>query len=272
MIYKGTDRDAFEKASKGLTKKSRSRKYKKIKAQNERRREQEAKSSSLPSVPRSLMMPKPPIRVNQSIVSRTQYMPQKKYVEKKTILDDVRDYRSSKIVSNVSNSLATFIVRCGGRQWDNSTKNLVRSAIALAVSEVTNKVFENPLKIVENIKLFIKVGKIVYKIVVWIDKITSLWTTNDKFVSSVPENDFEYVSYIRQYPRLVGSIPTTNVEENDMKYNVGDIVVLNSGLAVHIITVNDDDKTYCAISMGADKIEYTISDDDICELIGHADN
>ena len=39
MIYKGTDKDAFKRASKGLTAKSRSRKYRKYKAQNEKKRE-----------------------------------------------------------------------------------------------------------------------------------------------------------------------------------------------------------------------------------------
>lgn len=56
MIFKGTDRDAFERASKGLTKKSRSRKYKKYKAQNEKKRKMElallypSKSSFTPKI------------------------------------------------------------------------------------------------------------------------------------------------------------------------------------------------------------------------------
>ena len=263
MIYKGTDRDAFARASTGLTKKSRSRKYKKYKAQNEKKREQKSVSLFSLKSPYTPKIPKQPMRINSSVVRRA------KYVEKKTILDDVRDYRSSKIVSNISNSLATFVVKCGGHQWDNNTKNLVRSSIALAISEVTNKVLEKPFEIINNIKLFIKVGKAIYKIIVWIDKMTNLWVTDDKSVSIVSENNIEYVCYLRKYPRLAESIRKTNVNTIGMKYKVGDIVLLNNGTTVSIVTINFADKTYCALSTEVDKKEYTITDDDICDLVRH---
>ena len=94
------------------------------------------------------------------------------------------------------------------------------------------------MEIVDNIKLFIKVGKVIYKIIAWIDKVTNLWATNDKSVSIVMENDIEYVSYIRKYPRLAESHRIII----DMKYNVGDTVLLNDGHAVRIISVNIDEK------------------------------
>ena len=141
MIFKGTDRDAFERASKGLTKKSRSKKYQKYKEQNEKKRKKEAASPSFFQSTYIHKIPKQAVRITPPVM-RTQNVSAKRFIEKKNILDDIRDYRSSKIVSNVSNSLATFVVKCGGRQWDNDTKNFVRSSIALAISEVTNKVLE----------------------------------------------------------------------------------------------------------------------------------
>ena len=266
MIYKGTDLDAFARASVGLTKKSRSRRYKKIKAKNKKKRERESVSlfSQKPA-----FIPKQPIRIPSS-VQTTQYRYSTKYIEKRTILDDVRDYRSSKIVSNISNSLASFIVKCGGRQWDNNTRNLVRSSIALAISEVTNKVLAEPSKVIENIKLFIKVGNIIYKIIAWIDKMTNLWATDEKSISVVPENNVEYAYYLRKYPHLAESVQATNVKTTCMKYKVGDIVSLYDGPTVRIVTVNIYDNIYRAVSIDVEKNEYTITDDDICEFVRHS--
>ncbi len=261
MIFKGTDRDAFKRASKGLTKKSRSKKYQKYKEQNEKKRKKEATSPSFfqstytPKIPKQAVRIKPP-------VMRTQNVSVKRFIENKNILDDIRDYRSSKIVSNVSNSLATFVVKCGGRQWDNDTKNFVRSSIALAISEVTNKVLEKPQEIIDNVKLFIKVGKLIYKIIVWIDKATNLWETNEKSISIVNEKDIEYVEYTHKYPRLAKSFQNAN----EMKYKIGDIVLLNDGHLVRIISVNRDENNYSVISMGKDKAEYIITDAEILRL------
>lgn len=261
MIYKGTDMDAFEKASKGLTKNSRSKKYKKYKAQNEKRREKEAASSIFgPTLVPKISIKEKRIR---RIVKPTQNKQVKRYIEKKNILDDIRDYRSSKIVSNLSNNLATFIVKHGGRRWDNETKNIVRSSIALAISEVTNKVLEKPQKIIDNIKLFIKVGMSIYKIIVWIDEVTNLWATNEKSISIANDDDIEYVEYIRKYPSLAKSIQIAN----KMKYKIGDVVLLNNEQIVRIVSINIYDNTYKAISVDKNQKEYIITDKDIRDYV-----
>lgn len=257
MIFKGTDIDAFRRASSGLTKKARSRKYKQYKAQNEKKREREAASSFSSNLVRTPKIPQQQVR-RQLSREQTIYGQSTKYIEKKTILDDVRNCRSSKIVSNISNSLATFVVKCGGRQWDNNTKNVVRSSIALAISEVTNNALERPLEVIDNIKLFIKVGKTIYKITAWINKITKLWTTDDKSISIVAENDIEYISYLRKYPRLAQP-----VRIGGMKYKVGDIVLLKNGRIVRIVHVNVINKTYRAVGIAEDKTECIITDTDI---------
>lgn len=267
MIFKGTDKDAFKKAASGKTPKKRSKIYQKEKAKNEKRRKRkEASQFSLSSfIPK---IPKQTIRIMPTTAKTMQARRITKYVEKRTILDDVRDYRSSKIVSNISNSLATFVVKCGGRQWDNDTKNLVRSSIALAVSEVTNKALEKPLEIIENIKLFIKVGKTIYKIIAWIDKVTNLWVTDDKSISIASENDADYIGYIRQYPRLVQYIQT-NLGGSAMKYKVGDIVALNNGQTVYIFMINEDSKEYHVTSTDDDSKEYIVKECDISHLVMH---
>lgn len=261
MIYKGTDLDAFDKASKGLTKQSRSKQYQKYKAQNQKKREKEARGLFFAQLAYRTEIPKQSMKVKLSVDKKKHCGKSIKYVEKKTILDDIRDYRSSKIISDVANSLAVFVVRCGGRQWDNDTKNLVRSSIALAISEITNKVLKKPLKVIDNIELFIQVGQIIYKIIVWIDKNTKLWTTDDKAISTVTKDDEEYVDYIRNYPRLAAVTITVG-----MKYKVGDVVLLNTGQTVCIIAVNIAEKTYRAVCVAADKKEYIITDADILRI------
>lgn len=261
MIFKGTDIEAFKKASRGLTKKSRSKKYQKYKDKNAKNRGNETALLSFFQSKFSLKMPKSAARIKPKVIS-IQNSRTNRYMEKKIILDDIRDFRSSKIVSNLSNNLAAFIVKCGGQQWNDNTRNFVRSSIALAISEVTNKILEKPQEIINNIKLFIKVGKIIYKIIVWIDKDTSLWVTSEQSISVVNESDIEYVEYIYKYPRLVESLH----RQDKMKYKIRDIVLLNDGKIVRIVAINVCDKTYKAISVDKEQKKYIIRDKDIKSL------
>lgn len=180
-MFKGTDRDAYKRAGKGRTAESRSRLYQKYKKQNNRHR-------VISDIKQSLFGGKSysdPVPETRQPIKRGVQSLKVKYYAKNTILDDIRKYRSSKIVSNISNSIATFVVCNGGRKWDNNTKDIVRSGIALAISEVTNKVLEKPLEVVDNVELFIKVGQIIYKVIVWLNKNIGLWETNDHSVSVV---------------------------------------------------------------------------------------
>lgn len=211
-MFKGTDRDAYKRAGKGRTAESRSRLYQKYKKQNNRRRViSDIKQSLLGGKSYSNTVPKTRQPIKRGVQS-----PKVKYYAKNTILDDIREYRSSKIVSNISNSIATFIVRKGGARWDNNTKDIVRSTIALAISEVTKKVLEKPLEVVDNVELFIKVGQIIYKVIVWLNKNTGLWETNDHSVSVVKDTDKKYLEYAKKYPKLVREERETCNKSDDL--------------------------------------------------------
>ena len=272
-MFKGTDPDAFRRAGKGKTKFTRSLRYKFYKAQNTKKRENTASFPSSNPTQATLIQPaisKPSYRgrsvtVNSAQNQRVQRA--QRYKEKENILDDIRDYRSSKIVSNISNNLATFIVRRGGRQWDNDTKNIVRSSIALAVSEITNKSLEKPMEIINNIKLFIKVGKTIYKIITWIDKLTKLFTTDEKSISIVSEDDVEYLGYIREYPRLISSTQSIKVHNFGMRYKAGDIVLLKNGKVVKITKVDVVAQKYYAVSLDREQVEFVITESEVSELI-----
>lgn len=211
-MFKGTDRDAYKRAGKGRTAESRSRLYQKYKKQNNRRRViSDIKQSLLGGKSYSNTVPKTRQPIKRGVQS-----PKVKYYAKNTILDDIREYRSSKIVSNISNSIATFIVRKGGARWDNNTKDIVRSTIALAISEVTKKVLEKPLEVVDNIELFIKVSQIIYKVIVWLNKNTGLWETNNHSVSVVKDTDKKYLEYAKKYPKLVREERETCNKSDDL--------------------------------------------------------
>lgn len=262
-LFPGTDEDAFNKAAKGKTKDERRKLYKIFKKQNEEKIKQKQNllnflNSTYDSDKSNVVSPDIYLTQSKRII---------KFKAKKTILDDLRDFRSSKIVSNVSNCIATFIVKCGGQSWENDTKNDVRSTIAFIISEVTNKVLEKPLQIIENVKFFIKVGKTVYKIVSWIDKTTTLLITDEDSITIVNESNKEYLKFLRKYPQLNITIPSPKTDIADMKYKVGDIVLLTDNHKVKIITINISDETYDAIDIEDNNKIYTIKETDICNLI-----
>ena len=270
-MFKGTDPDAFRRAGKGKTKFTRSLRYKFYKSQNANKRENTA-SFPCPNPTQSTIIQsttgQPPRRraVTVSVSQKQREQRGQSYREKENILDDIRDYRSSKIVSNISNNLATFIVRCGGRQWDNDTKNIVRSSIALAVSEITNKSLEKPMEIINNIKLFIKVGKTIYKIITWIDKLTKLFTTDEKSITIVSYNDAEYLEYIREYPRLSSSTQSIKVHNFGMRYKVGDTVLLKSGEIGKIVKVDTVAKKYYVIDICGAQKQFVITESEIDKI------
>ncbi|MDD4291922.1 MAG: hypothetical protein PHX51_06805 [Clostridia bacterium] len=211
MPFKGTDKNAYKRASAGKTRTERSRLYKKYKKENEGggifsflfgksktgdTRIKPVKvniDGSRPHVQKQNLVKKMKTQNKSTKVSR------RNDYYKQTLLDDLRDYRSSKVVSCISDGLAQFVIKCGGQEWDNSTKNEVRSAIALVASEVINKAFEEPLKIVKNIELFIKVGKTIYKVVAWIDEKAKQLRIIDSEFSEVSNGDAEYTAFSEKY-------------------------------------------------------------------------
>lgn len=109
------------------------------------------------------------IQNNRNINVKNFTLKNKKYYFEKTILDNIRDWRSTAIVSDVSNSLATFITKISRTNtMTNHDMNVLRGITALVISETINKVFSKPLNFIENIKVFIKVSKVIYKVVLYV--------------------------------------------------------------------------------------------------------
>lgn len=125
-----------------------------------------------------------------------------KYVPRKLILDEIREYRSSRIISHISDGVVTCLIKKNCKNMTNDQKNMLRSILAFIISETINKALEKPLKIVDNIKMFIKVGKIIYKVIMYFDeKIKEYRLLEDK-ITEVINNDSEYLKYLDKHPTI----------------------------------------------------------------------
>ncbi|MFA7032545.1 MAG: hypothetical protein WC201_03180 [Bacilli bacterium] len=217
MIYKSTDPEAFEKAGVEKTKRKRSKAYHKYKKENQLKPKKNENFfvNDVKTVIKEMFFGLvgsknnnadfPQIRNNKhfkSSIKKSNYSSEK-YVPKRLILDDIRDFRSSKIISNISNGFATFLVKIGKiKNMSNNQMNILRSAIAFVTSETINKALEKPLKVIDNIKMFVKVGKIIYKVLMFFDDITNEYTFDGKNVSTVQIDDFEYIEYLNSHPKI----------------------------------------------------------------------
>lgn len=204
MPFKGTNIEAYKRAKRGKTKKERSKIYyqekKKLenpfsffewikKLLNESNEEQ----TNVIKKKETNTFPVPKMKTRET---------QTKYVPRKLILDEIREYRSSKMISHVSDSIATFFVKMSCKNMSNNQKNILRSTIAFIASETFNKALEKPLRVIDNVKMFIKVSKIVYKIVLYFDKKLNEYCVDEDNITIVRNNDLEYLEYLDKHPTI----------------------------------------------------------------------
>ncbi|MCM1260773.1 MAG: hypothetical protein NC182_06545 [Prevotella sp.] len=204
MPFKGTNAEAYKRAKRGKTKKERSRIYYKEKEKLE-------KHSSFFSTFKDLIfgsnskenyIPKKketPISTISKIKPKTHRI---KFVPQKLILDEIRNYRSSKIISHISDGLATILVKISCNDMSNDQKNMLRSTIAFIASETINKSLEKPLKVIDNIKMFVKVSKVVYRVLMYFDEKLNEYCINKNEIVAVRNNDSEYLAYLDKHPRI----------------------------------------------------------------------
>ena len=126
----------------------------------------------------------------------------RRYVPKRTILDDLREFRSSKIIDSASNAFAEFIVNTSAQELNNSQKNILRSAVALAISEALNKAFEKELDAIDKVQTYIKIGKFIYKVILWYDEQTQTYQTDTHHIQEVPESSLQYKWFLHKHPKL----------------------------------------------------------------------
>ena len=203
-IYKGTDANAFKKASIEKTPKKRSERYYKEKAKNEKKKSLFSTNNyKFHSVKRSAVTSLN-ATVKNTNKSRSLNKPNKRKLDfrcKKTIIDDLRNYRNSEFISKACDVFAVAVVKTTGKDLSNREKNLLRSTISFVAAEVFNKVFEEEKEFVEKVKLYIKIGKFIYKVISWIDEKTNE-IRMEETVERVPFKIPGYKTFLSKYPSV----------------------------------------------------------------------
>lgn len=200
MPYKGTDYKAYKKAGqKGKTKKQKSEIYYKEKRKNERKKDILRVFSFLGK--------------SSTKISKNKQI---SYNPKENILDYIRKQRSPKLISNAANDFSIVMVKSFGKKLTNKEKDFVRSSMALVISETLNMSLEKPLGVIENIKMFIKVGKAIYKVILRLNEYKREYELDYNNIFEVTETDNEYKTFLIEYPKiknkymLVGNQPELN--------------------------------------------------------------
>lgn len=206
-IYKGTDVDAYKKASVEKTPKKRSERYYKEKAKNEKAKSKPTfltDNYNFRSLRRTQTRTSLKVTTKRTNQSKDFNQPKRSTVEfryKKTIIDDLRNYRSSRFVSKACDVFAIAIVKTTGKSLSNTEKNILRSTISFVASEVFNKVFEEEKKFIEKVKLYIKIGKFIYKVISWIDEKTKELKIEET-VEKVTFETLGYKAFLSKYPSV----------------------------------------------------------------------
>lgn len=84
----------------------------------------------------------------------------------------------------------------------NDQMNYLRGTVGLIVSETFNKVFEKPLNVIENVKIFIKVSKFIYKVVMFFDEKAEQYIVDENKTTIVKNDNIEYLDYLKQHPTI----------------------------------------------------------------------
>ena len=203
-IFKGTDADAYKKASVEKTPKKRSERYYQEKAKNEKKKSlfstdnYKFHSVKRTPAPLSSAMAK---RIGQSNSFDKPNRRKLEFRYKKTIIDDLRNYRNSEFISKACDIFAVAVAKTTGKGLSNRDKNFLRSTISFVAAEVFNKVFEEEKEFVEKVKLYIKIGKSIYKVISWIDE-----KTNEVYVDGKAEKlmfkTLEYETFLSKHPAV----------------------------------------------------------------------
>ena len=227
MPYKGTDFKAYKKAGrKGKTSQQRSKIYYEEKRKNKIKKDILGVFSF----------------TNESSVHLLKKK-QRKYIPEENLLDYIRKQRSSKLISNAANSFSLVLTNIFGKKLDNKEKDIVKSVMALVISETLNKALEKPLQVIENIKMFIKVGKVIYKVVLKLNEYTKEYELDLNSIIEVNEANSEYQIFLLQYPKLKN------------EYNLKKCPLCNSRLE---LIVEDKKEFYVCVNYLNGKCKYKI--------------
>jgi hypothetical protein len=113
---------------------------------------------------------------------------------KNTIYDDICNYRNPMIISNIANTASKLFLYAFKNKLTYKQKNAFRGFLRLAIAESISYTLREPLDILEKVKVFYKIGKIIYKFYILVDKRNNLIKIEDGYEIA---NDTDFYDYIR---------------------------------------------------------------------------
>lgn len=207
MPFPGTDKKAYIKANAGKTREERSRIYYKEKAKNER------KSAILGGILSFLGdSHKRKNKLNNTQSTKTvdkrterklaEHKNRKQQKIKNTVLDYVRSERSPKLISDFSDGVAKFLLGLTSEQLTNRQYNYLRSTISLVTSEVLSGLLKEEIKMINNLKTYIKVGKCIYEVVLVINEELGKVEFDKARIRTVNAQDEHYRAFLKKHSQI----------------------------------------------------------------------
>lgn len=201
-----------------------------------------------------------------------------KFISEETVLDYLRNKRSSKIVSNITNGLATFIVsKMLGGGISNHQMNILRGTIAFAASEVLNDIFSDPINIYNNIKtiyddmqIYIQAGKLIFKAILWFNEKIGVLEFKERNVETVSPTSNEYNRFLKTYPKIANvykSLSDKNIIGKTVSVVIdrpidsihpknGTVYRLNYGFIPHVFSLDGEEQDAYIIDEDSEVKEY----------------
>lgn len=207
MIFKGTDKKAFNKAGKEKTPKARSDRYHKEKRKNEIKSAIKDGISSLLSGSSNASNRRKNTPVPKTVDKRTErklteHKNRKQQKIKNTVLDYVRSERSPKLISDFSDGVAKFLLGLTSEQLTNRQYNYLRSTISLVTSEVLNGLLKEEIKMINNLKTYIKVGKCIYEVGLVINEELGKVDFDKARIRTVNPQDEHYRAFLKKHSQI----------------------------------------------------------------------
>jgi hypothetical protein len=207
MIFKGTDTKAFAKAGKEKTPQARSARYQREKRKNEIKGAIKDGLSSLFSGSSNVSNRRKNAPGSKAVDKRTErklaeHKNRKQQKIKNTVLDYVRSERSPKLISDFSDGVAKFLLGLTSEQLTNRQYNYLRSTISLVTSEVLSGLLKEEIKMINNLKTYIKVGKYIYEVGLIINEKLGKVEFDKAQIRTVNAQDEHYRAFLKKHSQI----------------------------------------------------------------------
>ena len=240
MPFKGTDRDAWEYGSKGKTPEERSKRYHYYLKNKSKLQKRENKELDIIKRLRKNNKSRFKDYTRNKPISKKEKRPRK--VVKNIIVEDVKEHIKSQIISSVSSMITENIMKEAEKHLTDKQKENLIKCVEFVSSEVFKKTLEKPLKVINDVKMFIKIGKYVYKVIVKFNEISNKYDFVIGKREKMPSLSIEYRNFLKKYPNIKNEYYSSYGRKKKFKYRCpkcrGKLYVINENETEYLICEN----------------------------------